>query len=121
MRKTKKVALELDRAMPRLKSKGSAPHEPEIGLEEISIEMFLDPLAADESLRFDHQSFNGQNVIFGQPKGWRLYALAVSYQTRLRRRLQCLVPGECFFGYGLATVEGRNRSEEVERTTVFAL
>ena len=48
--KANEIAFELDRAMPGLESKGRASHQPEVGLEEVRIELVGDPGGSEHGL-----------------------------------------------------------------------
>jgi hypothetical protein len=47
VREAHEIALELDRAVPGLEGEGGAPHEPEVGLEEGSVELVGDAGATE--------------------------------------------------------------------------
>ena len=66
MGETQQISLELDRAVPGLEGEGRTPHEPEIGFEEVGLEVIRDGTPSKESFGFQSQTFNGQDVFLAQ-------------------------------------------------------
>src|SRR5580698_6830219 len=61
--KAHEITLELECAMPRLEGKCSAPHEPEIGLEEGGLELVRDAASSQQIFRLKFQALNCQDML----------------------------------------------------------
>jgi hypothetical protein len=120
MREAQQVAAEFDRAMPRLKRKGRAPHEPEVGFEKVRLEVFRNPAIAKQGFRFDRETAEREYMPLGEFIRRRGLAPAITHEPRFRRGADRLVPVENFFRDAAAPVQCRNRVEQIVGAQIFA-
>src|ERR1035438_342213 len=108
MSEAHQIALKFDRAMPRLKGEGCAPHQPEVGCKERRIELVRNGSSSEHSLRLKLQALEGQDMLFAKTKLGSVDPASITKEPGFGGRLHGLIPSEDLLRNRLAVVESRN-------------